>query len=436
LARPDAPGTPVTYPALSIDAARYGPVARTGASYITAMDVLVFLAGLTCILIYSPAWAAPLTGYKPGAADAALLRNGMIPAHLAGLFLLAISWQRVWKAFFQNWLLVALVGLTVSSFLWSIDPATSLRRGIALILITLGGFGLAGRFRLTALTELLATGFGLIALMSMALGLFAPSWGRMTELFPGAWRGVYLEKNALGGMMSIGIICALASAIYVPKRRLLWLASAGLCLALVVLSQSKTALVAVALTLCILGMIWMVRRGPVTAVAGLWIGAVGVMALVALFLFAPDLAFKAVGKDATLTGRTEIWTAAWRQLMNGRQMLGFGYGVLWDHTEHWYPAAKIAQEAKFIAGHAHNGWLETTLSTGFVGLTVWALYFLQTWSRAAVRMFQGGGAYLILPFLAVFSVRTMTEVSVLDYQDLLWLIFIALAVKLGMGEQR
>jgi hypothetical protein len=71
-----------------------------------------------------------------------------------------------------------------------------------------------------------------------------------------------------------------------------------------------------------------------------------------------------------------------------------------------------------------------------VGLAMWALYFLQTWGRATIRMFQGGGAYLILPFLAVFSVRTMTEVSVLDYQDLLWLIFVAMGVKLGMHEHR
>ena len=51
-------------------------------------------------------------------------------------------------------------------------------------------------------------------------------------------------------------------------------------------------------------------------------------------------------------------------------------------------------------------------------------------------MFEGGGAYLILPFLAVFTLRTLSEVSVLDYQDLLWLLFVAFGVKLSMHEHR
>ena len=425
----------MTYQPLSAGVETWRADRRAEPARATLMDVLVFLAGLTCIIIYSPAWSAPLTGYEIDATDSALLRNGMIPAHLAGIFLLVISWEKAARTFAQNWLLVVLMGLAIGSYAWSIDPGTSLRRGIALALITLGGFGLAARFRLTELAEVIATGFAMIAVACLVFGLFIPEWGRMQANFPGAWRGVYLEKNALGAMMSVATISTMASAIYVPKRRLMWLGFTVLAVSLVVLSQSKTALVAVTIAGLLMAMIWMVRRGPVTMVIGLWLAALAVMALAALFLFAPELAFKAIGKDASLTGRTEIWAAAWRQLME-RPWLGYGYWVFWDNAGHWFPAANIAKEAKFTAGHAHNGWLETALSIGFVGLGLWALYFVQTWARAVKRMFEGGGAYLVVPFLAVFTLRTLTEVSVLDYQDLLWLIFVAFAVKLGMHEHR
>jgi len=401
----------------------------------TLVDALCFLSALLCVIIYSPAWTAPLTGYQPDS-NSLILRLGLLPGNAAGLFLLAVGWRKIGHAFLRNWQVVVLMALVLASYQWSIDPPSTLRRSLGLVLITLGGIGLGATLRIVTIAEAMATGFAMIALSCLLFALFIPQWGVMQANFPGAWRGVYLEKNAMGSMMTIGTISLVAAAIYAPRRRLLWLGFAGLSAFLVVMSQSKTALLGLALALMLMGLIWMVRRGPVFAVLGLWGAALGAAGALTVFLFAPELAFGAFGKETSLTGRTEIWAASWRQLMDHNKWLGFGYFVFWDHTGHWFPAADVAKEARFTAGHAHNGWLETALSIGFVGVFFWALYFVQTWALAAKRMFEGGGAYLILPFLAVFSLRTMTEVSVLDYQDLLWLLFVAFGVKLSMHEHR
>ena len=88
----------------------------------------------------------------------------------------------------------------------------------------------------------------------------------------------------------------------------------------------------------------------------------------------------------------------------------------------------------FYAGHAHNGWLETALSLGLVGLTVWAVYFVETWVRAARAFVSNPGAYVAIPYLLVFSLREITEVSIIDYHDVAWVMFIAVAVKLGLDR--
>ena len=36
-----------------------------------------------------------------------------------------------------------------------------------------------------------------------------------------------------------------------------------------------------------------------------------------------------LGKDATLTGRTKIWDAIWRQIQE-RPWTGYGYSAVWD----------------------------------------------------------------------------------------------------------
>jgi O-antigen ligase len=406
------------------------------ASRATLLDALCFLAALTCVIIYSPAWTAPFTGYQPDASNSLILRLGILPGNVAGLFLFAAAWGRIGPALIRNWQVVVLMGLALASYAWSIDPDATLRRSIGLLLITLGGIGLGARLRIATVAEAMATGFAMIATACFLFGLFIPHWGVMQENFPGAWRGVYLEKNAMGSMMTVATISMLASAIYVPQRRLLWLGFAGLSTALVLLSTSKTALVGLALAVSLMGLIWMVRRGPVFAVLALWAAAMVVAGGFTVFVFAPELALSVVGKDASLTGRTELWAAAWKQLMDHNKWLGFGYGVFWDHGGHWFPAADVAKEAKFTAGHAHNGWLETALGIGLVGVGFFTIYFIQTWVLAAKRMFEGGGAYLVLPFLAVYSLRSLTEVSVLDYQDLLWLLFVAFSVKLSMHEHR
>jgi O-antigen ligase len=397
-------------------------------------DRWAFALGVLMVLIYSQAAVAPLSGETGDPEASGLLRSLYYPAYGAALVLLVGSWRRSLLALLRAPLLIAMVAFAALSVLWSVDPDVTVRRSVALTLTCLSGVVLAARFSWARLAEVLACGFAILAVASLAAGILAPSIGRMSDLFPGSWRGLWFEKNALGQYMTIGFcVCAAAAALN-PSRRWLWGATAALCVLLVLFSTSKTSLASLMLAAALMGFVWLVRRGPPMAVAALWLGVVILIGVGAVVALDPDRAFALFGKDATLTGRTKIWAAALHRI-HERPILGFGYGAVWDDKDLWAPLAWISKESGFVARHAHSSWIEQALGLGVVGLGLWCLWFLETTLRALFAVFTRKSAYLAAPYLAAYALTTLTESVTLIWNELIWVMFVTVAVKLALGER-
>lgn len=324
-----------------------------------------------------------------------------------------------------------LLGITAASILWSVDPSATARRLVAIGFTTLGGVALAARFGWRALGELIAAAFLVMAVGSLAVSLAVPDWGRMSEIFPGAWRGLWLEKNNMGGNMAAAFAACCGAAALAPQRRRLWVAAAGLCLLLVLASTSKTALVVLTLGLAALTYVWFVRQGPAWGVAMAWMALVGIGLAGAVILFAADALFDLLGKDATLTGRTEIWDGITR-VMADRTWRGYGYGAIWDNADPYGPLAWITHYAGFKAGHAHNGWMELWLNIGLAGVIAFALWFAEIWVRTLAAVFRAHpAAWLMLPAMVGYTLTMLTESITLSWHDLRWVLLVAMAVKLA-----
>jgi O-antigen ligase len=277
-----------------------------------------------------------------------------------------------------------------------------------------------------------ATALGITVVLSFLSAFFIRGYGIMPYEFPGAWRGVWTHKNTLGYYMSVSLVIFIASAIANPQRRWRWIACTVGAVALILLSQSKTSLVSALIGCSCLPVIALARRGPSQAVIAAWITVSALFAAaMGVFVF-PDLLLGLVGKDATLTGRTEIWTAVMHQIVK-RPITGFGYGAVWDSTSFWGPLPEISKEQGFTIHEAHNTWLAVWLELGYVGLAGWAVLFVSVWVRAIGVLSLGAAAYFAVPFMAVFSLHAMTESVALGQNDLTWLVFSALAVKLAIS---
>ncbi len=419
---PDAAGRPP----------RSRPAARAGRA--DPRPRLTFLLGVFTVLVFSSTWVMFITGPDGSSTVGALVIALYTPAYLVTLVLLAGGGLASVRAALAAPPLWALLAVTAASVLWSVAPDLTVRRVPALVLTTLAGVALAARFDWPELAEVLAASFAMIVVGCFLLAVLVPSWGRMTSIFPGAWRGLWNDKNALGDHMTVGVCVLAAAAVMNPARRRLWTGFAVGATALIVLSTSKTSLITLVLGLAVLGLVFLVRRGGAAAVLAVF-ATVGVLALVAfLIAFERDALFRLLGKDATLTGRTRIWAGALRQIAQ-RPLLGFGYAAVWDDPSRWGPIHWIMKDAKYRPPHAHNSWIEIRLALGWVGMAAFAAFFAQAWARAVAALFRGGaagrGAWLAAPFLAVWTVQSLTESVALGYNDFTWVMLTAVAAALG-----
>lgn len=397
-------------------------------------SLLAIGVAVLMLLIYSGGWQLPLFGEKADESASGLLRVAFLPAYALSFFLIMGRPWNLIRASIRQPFLIILMGVVAASITWSIQPDVSIRRGFAVGCTTISGLTLAARFRWADLARAFAITFCVLIVASYVACIAMPSIGVMTELFPGAWRGLWMEKNSLGGLMALGCCLLCAAALLDPARAKVWLLFAALAVGLVLMSQSKTSLASLLLGLMALAFVWICQRGPAFGAAATWAGVTGVLLLVLFLLLASDVFFAILGKDATLTGRTQIWTAAMRQIEQ-RPWLGYGYAAVWSDKSGWGPIAWIVHDAKFVPQHAHNSWIEQWIGIGFLGLGAWGLFYLQTMALALVAVFRDRGALLAFPFLIVYTLVTLTESIAVVYNDFRWVIFVALAAKLAFSDR-
>jgi exopolysaccharide production protein ExoQ len=406
----------------------------TTAPATTTLDIVAWLATVGMLLLYSQAWLVPLFGETVNVQEGSLVRALYIPGYLVGLFLVAQKPGASMAGLIRQPFLIAILCIAAASTAWSISPDQTSRRALAVVLTTLCGVAIGARWRWAAMAEMLAATFGVLTIGSLVAGLFIPSIGRMSVTFPGAWRGLWLEKNIFGGQMAFALLIFAAAGMLRPERRRLWFSLALVAFAMMFASTSKTSLVAVTLGFVGFCLVLVLRRGGSLAVIAAWGAAVALIGLATVVMLSPDMFLNLLGKDATLTGRTKIWAAVMRQIQL-RPWFGWGYGAVWSEDAGWGPLAWIVKQAGFTPQHAHNSWLEQWLGMGLWGLGAWSLYYLMTMVRAIAAMFRSDGALVAVPFLIVYTMTTLTESVAVSYNDMRWVVFVAFSVRLAVRER-
>ena len=145
------------------------------------------------------------------------------------------------------------------------------------------------------------------------------------------------------------------------------------------------------------------------------------------------ISLEALGRDATLTGRTEIWAVLTGQVAE-RPLTGYGYGVFWEVEDG--PAFWVRQATAWPVPTAHNAWLETALAIG-VPATVFAFAVVLTGlALSARRLFSGASAYWALPFITSWLVVSLSESNLLEQNGLVWLLLSMTLAKLFADRAR
>ncbi len=226
--------------------------------------------------------------------------------------------------------------------------------------------------------------------------------------------GVTTNKNSLGLITFVIAIGAVWSLIQVlrdkrQRNRTRRLVAVGTLIAfgLIVLDQSHSATsiacFALGSLLILTTHLPAIRRNP----AGIHVLVLTLLAVGgAMMLFGGQgVVLGALGRDSTLTGRTEIWQAVLPMCPNA--LVGAGFESFWNTY-----GGNIRSLGRYESGlnEAHNGYIEVYLNLGWVGIGLVACILVSGYLRAvaAFRRNREIGS-LMLAYLAMTAIYGITE---------------------------
>ncbi|WP_421728715.1 O-antigen ligase family protein [Brevundimonas sp.] len=367
--------------------------------------------------------------FAPLQQETPLLRLIWLPVYAVTLGLLALRADQVIRA----WPALIILGLLVlhayASKYWSIDPGVTTRRTIALLMSSLFAIYLGAVFRGKHLARVLMLSGLIMGLGSLVMVFGFPRIGIHQYDNAGLWRGLWYEKNQMGLVMTAGAVAAAACLASQDPRRLLPAATLAVSTLLVLATQSKTSLLCLVLGVGIVAALWAMRKGgPAMAVVCIWFGVVLTAICLYVFITEPAIVLKALGKDPSLTGRTDIWAALMRRVAD-HPWTGFGYQAFWGRDS--IPAEFIRRETQWPVPSAHNGWIDLLVQLGWpgaisVGLTVFAA-FATTLFRIPVAGAREG--YFGMAYFAVFLLLSLSESVLLTNANLPWTLLLAILAR-------
>ncbi len=361
----------------------------------------------------------------------AFIGYGYMACYAAGMLMAVLS-GAVPKALLRNPLLTILLLVPLASMLWTVDRGMTQFRTLMLVGTSAFGLFIGWHYDRDAIVRLLAIGVSLNLLLSLVLIFAVPSMGiDQTAAWGGTWTGAFMHKNGLGAATGVAMLIlfyAIASA--TGLLRLAFVGAFALAAVLLVGSKSATSLVVAIVGLLLACGFHFWRRAPgltLTAILAVLI----CLPFMALLLAQQDmvsLLLDSLEKDATVHGRTDIWFLVWPYIMD-RFWLGYGFGSFWQPGFPWF--SQIQARLHYTPFYSHNGVVELWIAGGAltVGLTV--IVYLTTLAKgtvAAIRETGSPTAPFAVVFLVCFALRNITESSLLQPNDFLWLLFVATVV--------
>lgn len=236
--------------------------------------------------------------------------------------------------------------------------------------------------------------------------------------------------------MALGSVVFFLNAIQGEKLSWIYWGLLALGCGSMVMSQSTTALATflVMLMLCIIYRIFRWRY-EVMLSAILAVTIIGIIALiwVAGYIGA-DSFFSSLGKDSTLSGRTDIWQYVWDQIQL-RPWLGYGLAAFWNGYEG--PSGYVQLAMRIAVIYAHNGFLDIWLSIGLIGLSVFLAGFLITsrQSLALLRKSNTPEGFWPLLLLTYILLSNLTEGTITTMNSSFWAIYVAVSYSLVIAKK-
>lgn len=369
-------------------------------------------------------------------------RHVLVLLIVLALFVLTGRLWGKWGAFFsENRLLIMLFAFMAVSILWSPFPAVSLKRWVkatgALLMVMVV---LTERDPTAAMVALFKRTFMVLLPLSVFLIKYARDLGvAWSKDGSGAmWVGVTTHKNHLGQVSMTAGIFFLWCLLNRDEGGNPWINGAFLALTVFLMngpdySRSITALVVVAAGGALLVGFYFVKDRPERIRTFIFGGSAALVVVVlVVHLGLAGLADRSIygaglgvlGKEETLTGRTELW-ADIIDIGMKKPLTGVGYGSFWLGNL----GNDLWEKHIWKPGQGHNGYVDTFVEIGFPGLFLLIGVLFTALVRSTRDIIQRYSfIQLTFVYLVMIIVHNITESSYLRGQHNLWFLFLLVAL--------
>lgn len=353
-----------------------------------------------------------------------------------GIVVLLGRTTRVWAILRANKLILFCFCYFAVSLLWSEYPGVAFKRwtkavgDLVMILVVL-----TDKEPLTAIKRLLSRLSFVLIPVSILFIKYYPQLGMgYSEWTGGAiYMGVTTNKNTLGvvclcfGLGSVWRFLDVYKGQEVTGRTRHLIAQ-GVILAMVLhlfrLMDSMTSLSSflMALVLVLATSCRPVIRRP--AVVHILVASMLAVSGSVAFLGVSPSALQAMGRNPTLTERTDLWATLLSVVRD--PWFGTGFESFWLGSR----LDEIWRQTSFQANEAHNGYLEVFLNLGWMGIALLAALIATAYPRvlAAWRTNDPRGV-LCLAYFFVGLVYNFTEAAFFQIQSVAWPFFLFAIVK-------
>jgi len=337
--------------------------------------------------------------------------------------------RRLRSTGFASYLLCAYAAWTAVSVLWADDPEMSIKRFVGFAILVVTAVAIVRMFSLREIVIWVFFTTALYLTISVLLEILA---GAFQPWASGYRFAGTQHPNDEGIECGLLVLSGLAAS-QLDKRRLwIYLSFAGAGMVFLLLTESRTSLVATSLAVAVC-LVMSGRTAPKKLIlVSSIIAAALVLATLATGLSPVLTDALSMHRDGgagveSLSGRTQIWQDVTEYILR-RPLTGHGYGSFWT-PEH---INAISDEEKWGVPDSHSAYIDYLLTIGAVGLLLYLACMVQGVWRSLSLSYATGNKCIpfmtgILAFGAVdgFLESSIGEGSLLMFLCIIVLVWLA-----------
>ncbi len=347
--------------------------------------------------------------------------------------LVVLRWKRLTYVATREIPLLLFIGTALASVLWTASLGATLDGIRGLFRSFLFGAYIASRYSIKEQMKIWIWVFGIAAVLSLAVSIAVPSYGielahSSSGIDSEGWKGIFPYKNFMGYTMSIGAILFLLTALKDRKQN--WLAWIGFSLTVVltVLAHSAASLLTIAILLSLLPLYQLVKQHYKLRV--ILLGIIFFLIITVFILIVSNLETILVdilGKGLEFDGRVPIWNLAIEKGLE-QSWLGYGYNAFWKSDAGFYVMIHTWSGIREAGFNTHNSYIETFLSLGFVGISLYAISLV----TAFIKLMNLLISTKKLEFFWLFQLLMFTCISSVADSYELTLVYISISLSVAV----